>query len=60
MVEVLKPSYVARENANDAAIVENSLAVMIELPFQQAVHCNRVEKTCQRAEGIHTKCDLSL
>lgn len=60
MMEVLKPSYVARENANDAVMVENSLAIMIELSFHQAVHSNRVKKTCQRAEGIHTQCDLSL
>lgn len=60
MVEVLKPSYMARENANDAVMVENSLATLIELSFHQAVHSNRVEKTCQRAEGIHTQCDLSL
>lgn len=60
MVEVPKPSYVARENANDAAIVENSLAIKIELSFHQAVHSNRVEMTCQRAEVIHTQCDLSL
>lgn len=46
MVEVLKPSYVASENANDAAIVEYSSVVMlnIELPFHQAVHPTELKR----------------